>query len=178
MSDDLIPIGTYRAKPTVSGFITTKNGYPQFVIECEIVDGDHAGSRIAKYSGIANDEAMEWTLRDLRNCGWTGTDVMAANVDPNVEVRIKVEHETYEGKTRAKLKSIFSNDGGGGALAIKTQAMDEAKKREIGARMNALLKHLDASGGTSKPKPAARPAAARSNGNSMPSDDSDDGIPF
>lgn len=160
MNDELIPEGYYQAKPTASGFITTRNDHAQYAIECEITEGDHAGRRLTKFQGVESDEGMEYAIRDLRTCGWTGTDVVKAEVDPNVVVRIRVVHEHYNGETKAKLKSIFPLDGAPGLL-IQKQAMDDKRKREIAARMNAFVGAVDASAGKPRASNGAKPKAAR-----------------
>lgn len=159
MGIDLQP-GKYTGKPTCWGFTTTKNGYEQFAIEfaIEVHDADGVVSVVhaTKFGGMEG-EGFEYTVQNLRTCGWTGTDFNDVQLDTTKAVRLIVEDKgTGYG---AEIKSVYPLDSGGGVL-IKKQAMAEDKKRELAARLNARLAQLPATPGAATPKPnaGARPA--------------------
>ena len=64
----------YRAKAVAWALGEASTGTPQIGIEFEVQDGDQKGERISGYYFLS-DNAADYTLEKMRNCGWTGTDI-------------------------------------------------------------------------------------------------------
>lgn len=144
----MIPEGKYKARPTAWGLSESKNGHEQFAIGFEIVDGSEAGSTITWYGGFVNDMAVDITIKGIKACGWTGSDL--SNVDlPGTEVQLVIVHEEYNGKVSAKVK--FINGPGQGI-----KQMDPNKQKTFALKMRDRIKAFDAKNGTGAP--AAKPA--------------------
>lgn len=195
----MIPAGRHTARAMVSGWGKTKNGNHEFAIEFEIVGGEANGERIVAYLYFT-DGAFDRSIESLRACGWQGDDLGMLGTDDSLgrnEVQLIVEHETYDGKNRARVKWI--NRAGG---IPKRDELPKNELRSFAATMKGRIKALDAvkgnGGGTAaRPQPAAngtgqrpgaaatpRPAAQAPADDALPPDDfgdatgSDDEIPF
>lgn len=107
---NLLPAGTYRAKATDWKLGFTEKQDPQLGINFEILqDGPYKGWNTSKFLYFT-EKTFDRTIESLRYLGWTGEDMdelqnRGGGLDKN-EVSIVVEHETYEGKTRAKVSWI------------------------------------------------------------------------
>lgn len=146
----MIPEGKYKARPTAWGLSESKNGNEQFAIGFEIVEGSEVGSTITWYGGFSNDEATEITIKGIKACGWTGSDL--SNVDlPGTEVELVIRHETYNGQTRAKVK--FINGPGQGI-----KQMDPNRAKSFALKMQQRIKAFDAKNGTGSSAQAQKPA--------------------
>jgi hypothetical protein len=173
--------GWVSAKPSAWGLSPDRApGKEQFAIGFEIVEGPDTGKRITWYGGFVSDEATDYTIGTIKKCGWTGSDL--SNVELVEEpVRILIEYETYEGKTRAKVKAVGANGGG-----FKT--MDPVQAKSFAAKMANRVKAFDMKHGTGpKPTTGSRPAAQRPSSNGRvptppneygPAAGADDDIPF
>ena len=114
----MIAPGTYAARAVSAGLGETRAGKPQIAVEFDTgVDG-----RITWF-GYFTDKSQERTLQSLRYCGWDGSDLTdMSGIDSN-DVELVIEHETYEGKTRARVQWV--NKIGGIGLKSK-MAPDKA----------------------------------------------------
>jgi hypothetical protein len=194
---DLIPRGTYEAVAyvvdteefgqTYAQFGESKNkGTPQVVVNFEIVsEGEQAGRRIAwiGYFPPDNQDVSRRTVESLRYCGFTGNDLATAVTQTlDKKVQIVIDHEQYDGKTRAKVQWV--NRAGGGAYRL-TEGMKGDALRRFAAQMKAVVQSTE----SGAPRPAAgsqaRPGSAGKHRDVSapprddrppPSDDSD--IPF
>ncbi len=139
---DLYPEGNHLAKCKEWALTETKAGDPQVFLKFEDVDGREP----PPYFGGFGERSLPHTLKALRACGWTGTDITEiehaqCGLDSN-QVSLKVEHEEYEGKTRAKTR--FVNVPG---AALK--ALDPAKKASFAQSLKANILALE----MNQPKP-------------------------
>src|SRR3990172_9378378 len=76
-------------------------------------------------------------MESLRACGFTGDElVKLSEQNPDVEVQIVVEHETWEGKVRAKVKWINSLARG----FVLEEPLDDKSVRMFSAQMKGKLK--------------------------------------
>lgn len=160
----LIPEGRYRAfavpVTTMNGDTwcqigESKNGKPQAVVNFEILDGEEAGRRIAWF-GYFTEKTAARTVEALRYCGFTGDDLAAATVQPlEQEVEIVVNHETYEGKTSAKVQWV--NRAGGGGFKLE-KPMDRNGLNRFAAQMKNAVRQVPESPGA-KAERGAKPAA-------------------
>jgi hypothetical protein len=113
-----------------------EKGTLQVVVGFEILRGPHAGETIS-WIGYMTDKTSERTLKALRTCGFTGDDIDAFHAQrPENEVSIVVEHETYDGKARAKVQWI--NPPGGNVLV--TPPLEASEMRKLSAQLKATLK--------------------------------------
>ena len=89
--------------------------------------------------GYFTDAAWERTVESLRTCGWSGSDVSNIEDLGANEVELVIEDDTYDGKTRAKVKWI--NKIGGVALGAPLAG---DKMKAFAAAMQQKIKSLGA----------------------------------
>lgn len=170
----MIDEGRYKARATAAEWGIAGTGAEQIGVEFEILEGDFIGERISWYGFFATDKQTQFTIKALRAAGWQGDDLAElSSIDGSTDCVIEVEHEEYDGETRAKVK--FVNKPGG--IAMKT-VMTPEQRRAFAARMKGAV--LGANGG--------KPSAPPSNGGSRrpapsphpfaPNPDADDDINF
>ena len=143
----MIDAGKYKAraaKGELSESGTKKT--PCIAVEFQLLD---TGEFIWWY-GYLTEKTETRTLESLQHAGFAGADIagdlMAQGLGSR-DVELVIEHETYEGKTRARVQWVNSADGGGGS------AMPDDKKAAFAARMRGKLLAM---GG--RDAPAAAPA--------------------
>lgn len=144
-------------------FGKSQNGNPQVAVLCEILRGPQAGQRITWFGSFTDTvqksggTVADRTLESLRIFGFQGTDLDTfADQQPDNEVSITVDHETYDGKTRAKVQWV--NDPNRGiTLANPLQGGD---LRKFGAQFKSKLKGMPAVAG----KKAVREAPTAASG--------------
>lgn len=118
-----------------------QKGTPQVAVCLEILRGPYAGQKIT-WMGFFTDATEERTLKSLRLLGFEGDDLGAfVTQHPTNEVVAVVEHETYDGKTRAKVAWINDPTGGGMRMA---NALSGADLRKFGAKFKSALKAIPA----------------------------------
>ena len=126
--------GTYRAKAVEAKLGLSQNGNEQVGVRFALLDRE--GESITWY-GTFTEAATEIALRGLRAAGWKGDDLSDLSSLCNgsaPEVELVVERETYQDKTRAKVK--FINSAGG--LAMK-QALGPEQAKAFAERMRAKV---------------------------------------
>lgn len=145
----MIAPGTYRAKAVQWVLGESKSGVEQVAVDCSLLDENDAENARITWYGYFSEKAWERTVESLRLFGWTGADPTdLTGLDKNV-VELVVEHEEWEGKTRAKAKWV--NAPGGGLAMVAPLAGEKSKA--FGARMKALI--------ANKEKGSTPPAAAK-----------------
>ena len=131
--EPLTPEGDY---PVVAvkhsiGYAGTKN--EQIGVRLRVVNGPLKGKFLLWY-GSFSDKAVEFTIKALRALGFAGNDVadqaawdaMYARGD---EATAVVQHDTYQGKTKAKVAWI------NGADIVMHADMNDRDLKAFGARM-------------------------------------------
>ncbi|HVY62177.1 MAG TPA: DUF669 domain-containing protein [Planctomycetota bacterium] len=169
MSYEILPIGKYRARAIEAQLGETKTGKEQVVVRFELLNDGFEGQTITWFGVFATDKMAKRILEGLRACGWRGTDIGDLSGVTDCDVEIEVEHNTWEGKTSARVKWV--NRIGGGP-AVTPLAPDKA--RAFAARMKALAT-------TVKPpeeKPGAGSTAPPTRSTQAAMGVSDDDIPF
>ncbi len=147
---DLIPEGTYTARCKLWTISETNDGKPQLYLKFVGADG----FEIVAYKYFS-EKALPYTLAALRTLGWTGSDPLelengGGNLDRNV-VDLVVAHETYEGRTTAKVKYI--NEPG----ATRSTPLSADKRAAFAQSVKASILALEAG----KPKTqVAKPKTA------------------
>ena len=101
--------GKYKARANNWGLCKASTGTPQIGISFDLLD--LTGQTISYY-GSLSDNALEFTVKALRACGWQGDDVSnLQGLDAN-EVSLTVESEVYNGKSTLKVKWVNPPSGG------------------------------------------------------------------
>ncbi len=158
---DLIAQGKYQGRAKEWKLGETSTGKEQVAVEFEFRAGEQVHNLL--WFGFFTDAALETTLKALRACGWKGTDVLEldtpqADLSAN-EVTLVVEHEVYEGVTRARIRWVNGSSGVGVVNALPAE-----KRANFAQRMKASI--LAAEQGKPKASPptpapgAAKPAAS------------------
>jgi len=167
----MLPAGTYAAVvapvDTDHGPVSIQWGpgtaKSPFVaaVSFEILNGPQAGQRITAFLYFG-DNSVERSMESLRYCGFTGDDIdKFADQHPEIEVQIVVEHETYEGKTRPKVKWI--NKAGGGAFTFDAPLAPNDLRR-FSAQFKSKLKSIPAVTGKKAERQAPTAAPPDDNG--------------
>lgn len=131
----LIKEGRYAARVVSYGIPEVDQGKtPAVVLTFAFQeDGEH---RELTWYGYLSEKAIDRTMKSLIIAGFNG-DYLRNLCEPNAfeekEVSIVVEHETYEGKTRAKIKWI--NEPGAGQFK---SLHPEVVERQFGNLNSAL----------------------------------------
>lgn len=183
---NLIPKGYYNAMAapveTDEGrlwaqFGEAKSGTKQVLVHFEILDGTYAGSKLPWF-GYFTKDTIARTLESLRIAGFKGDDLETFPwQQPDQKVSITVEHNTYEGKTHARVAWVNKPGGGGVKLA---NPLGKDGLRQFAAQMKSYVKQAPEVAGEKgeRQPPSAAPA------DSPPPDDFnqgrpvDDDIPF
>ncbi len=194
MSDrELVPAGYYDAvaiaTPNEDGSSSyarlafAKNDTRQVCALFEITSGPHVGERLVWF-GFFTKDAGKRTVESLRIMGLKGNDLGALETTPlDQRVSIKVGHDEWEGKVRARVD--FVNAPGGGMVKLnKPMSKDEIRKFAAMMR-DSLAKVPEREGARVEPpaKASAPPAtpSADERGDAWEPDHapaSDDSIPF
>lgn len=161
----LLDPGTYRARAVEGALGTTSKGKEQVAVKFDLLD--FPGQTITWF-GYFTDATTNSTIRALRTAGWKGTDLSDLTDLSNPEtpeVWLVIEHDTYEGKTTAKVRWVNS----AGGLAMKN-SMDSGQAKIFAARMRDKVAAFDA---VAKQQGAAVPMTrngARSRDDGPPAD--------
>lgn len=132
-SGPLTPRGTYRARG-ISGTAQlgkTEGGAPQLAAAFEITEGPHTGTSLPWY-GYFTDRTKKRTLESLRLAGWSNDDIGEIEGFGDAEVDIVVGHNTWEGKTTARVDWV--NRAGSGGIALKSP-MNDAERKAFAAKL-------------------------------------------
>jgi hypothetical protein len=165
---DLVPIGYYRAVPVpavVDGqevsvqFGRSKvKGTLQAAVMFAILDeGSYRGRRL-RWMGYFTDDSVDRTIEALRLCGFKGDELSELPRQKlDQEVSITVEHEEYDGKTRAKVAWV--NAAGGGMKMANP--LNATELRQFSAKYKAKVRSKPAvDGPKAAPPSVAAPASA------------------
>lgn len=134
---NLIQVGKHKARAMKDSYEAgiDDSGKDYAYLGFEITDGPDKGRAIGRYFYFT-DAAKLFSIESLRNTGATfpGGDITDPEGIGDVECLIVIEHETWEGKTRAKIKYV--NKFGG----IKAEhKLDDSAKRSFRDRLKADL---------------------------------------
>lgn len=136
----MIAPGRYSARPIAVGLVDPKgNGAIQMMIELEI---PATGQTILWFGSLnknppprSDRSALAITVEALRALGWRGDDLHAVDFPPDAEATITVRHETYQGRTRAKVASIA-------APALERFAVAQDQAQQVGESLRAAVREL------------------------------------
>lgn len=173
----LIPAATYRARGAVGSAQLghTNDGKPQIAASFIISEGEHAGKSVPWY-GYFTEKTKKRTLESLRIAGWSNDDIADIEGFGDTEVDIVVGHNTWEGKTTARVDWV--NRAGSGGIALRNP-MSDAERKAFAAKLKGDAVVSRKAVGTPQPKAApkayGRPAPAP---REEPPPAADDEIPF
>ena len=98
-------------------------GTKSVMVYFELLDGPDRGT-VLPWWGYFTNKTSERTVESLRFMGFKGDDLFkAGEQELDQVVQVLVEHNTYEGKTRARI--AFVNAMGGGAMTLKNPLSDK-----------------------------------------------------
>lgn len=127
--------GRYPARAAEWQLGFAGNGTEQVAVVFRLLEEEHQGRTITWF-GFLTPDAAELTIKALITCGWTGLDMSdLSGLDTN-DVELVVEHETYQGKTSAKVRWI--NRPGSGGIRKENQ-MNEVQRRALAQKMRGLI---------------------------------------
>lgn len=139
----MLPKGTFSAVArggTLSE--SEKKKTPQVVVTFEITTAEHAGTTI-DWFGFLTDKTTDRTIESLRYAGWKGSDLadlsdLSSKDTPLVE--LVIEHEEYEGNTRARVQWVNRVGRAGKALPAEQAKALSARMRGAIAAVDQKLK--------------------------------------
>lgn len=111
MSDLIQEQDGVLAKPTYAEFGQSNTGKEQCALQFELLEGPDKGRKISAFLYFTQDTNTKRSVESLQYCGCTFPDGDVFNLDGfgTQDVRLVIEHEEWEGKTRAKVKWINSS---------------------------------------------------------------------
>ena len=150
-TNKLLPKGKHRAHAIRGAFGETSTHVPQVGVEFALDDEPDGIRTTTWYGTCGSPEAIAFTVKGLRVAGFVGndiTDLSSLEREDTPEVLLVVEHETYKGVTRAKVKYVNS----AGGVGMKNALTGEAA-REFAAKMRGAFAALDQESGGGKARP-------------------------
>ncbi len=117
----MIPAGNYKARAKEWALGMSQTGKEQIAVLFELVEGELAGQTITWF-GYFTDNTLDRTLDSLRHCGWQSDSLADLDHLDTNEVEVVVEEDTYEGKTRSKVRWVNRPS----RLALKDQLNPQA----------------------------------------------------
>jgi hypothetical protein len=132
----MLPIANYRARAIEGQMGFADTGTEQIAVTFEIIEeGDFEGHTITWF-GFLTEATTERTIKTLIVCGWEGDDLSDLRGLDRNEVELVIEHETYNGVKRARVKWV--NRPGSGAFVMK-RPMTDIQKRALAQKMRGLI---------------------------------------
>lgn len=158
---DLHEEGRFRATALEGDYGRAQTGTEQVAVLFKL----ETGAQLTWY-GYLSENAADRTLESLVHCGVSDLATLADLGSKDVEV--VVQHDTYEGKTRARIAFVNALGSGGVAMKNKASEADKASiaKRFKGNFLKLQKQHGDAPAASSASKPRAKATGT------------DDDIPF
>ena len=141
--------GKYRAQAKQWEIGEASTGTPQIGVCFALLD--HPGEEITWY-GFLSDAALKVTIKALRTCGWTGSDLDdLSGLDANEVSLVLVAEEYPAGSGTFATKVKWVNSVGGLAMG---KTLDADAKKAFAAKMKAKILAVD-------PSSAARHATSK-----------------
>ncbi len=123
----MIAAGRYQARAIEAALGESGNHNPQVAVHFKLEGVDETITWYGSFSenlGSGKKTPLERTIESLRLCGWVGDDLSNLQGVTDNDVSLTIEHDSYDGNVRAKVKWI--NPPGGLALKAPLSA-DRAK---------------------------------------------------
>jgi hypothetical protein len=132
------PVETEKGPVSIQWGPGTVNSPFTAAVSFEVLNGPCAGQKITSFLYFG-EKSAERSLESLRACGFTGDDIdKFSDQTPDIECQIVVEHETYQGKTRAKVKWVNAPYKG----FTFEQPLDAPSLRKYSAQLKSKLKGI------------------------------------
>ncbi len=153
MSYNNITKGNKVARPLSARIIKSGKGTLGFEVEFSFHEESIGGEERIRWTGWLSENALENTMATLVNVlGYSGNDEINEDgtlKDPNVlnwlkEVKLVIEMEEYNGKSRAKVKWVNALGGGGFQAAESSSLKNELKALGFTAAFLAAKQKLSA----------------------------------
>lgn len=135
MSDLIQAQENVLAKPLSMEWGVNEKGNDQCVVSFEILEGPDAGRRISAWLYFTVEKNSERSLESLRYCGcsFPDNDVTSTEGFGATDVRLTIEHDTYNGETKARVKWINSS------APFAGKPMDDGKKSAFRDRLRGYV---------------------------------------
>lgn len=168
-----VPAGRYQGRAVAGSeqYGETSNRNDQIVLELQLPE---IGQNVSTFL-VFSEKATPYSIRKLRACGWTGSDLSKLDgIDRNV-VAVEVKYEMYNGEEKMKVDIQT-----GGSVVLES-AHDDKKKRAFAAKHADFAKSIPV---VTQTPSASAPARPRTGGGAQPlppseyGDASNDDIPF
>jgi hypothetical protein len=156
----MITVGKHIGRARAWNLGEAKTGNEELSVDMTIKSGECAGQSITARLYFT-EKTFDRSIESMRYMGWKGDDLSNIQGLDSNDVEIVVEHEEYEGQTRARVKWI--NRIGGAAAA---KPLEASKAKSFAERMKARVARAD----------QERSAKAAANGEFTKPDTSD--VPF
>lgn len=151
--------GTYLGRPVNAVIGTAGTGTEQIAVKFELLD---VPGEFLTWYGFFTEKSFEITIKALRSCGWTGSDLsefeygrpMPFGMNKDVELVVELQAGN-DGLPRPKV--VWVNAGGG--MGMKNP-MKAGEAQAFATRMRARILAFDQGQGSappSSPNPPARP---------------------
>lgn len=151
MSETYSMAGTHRARAAEWALGMSQTGKEQIAVMFRITEGLHEGKHITWF-GFFTEGTLDRTLESLRHCGWDSDSLAELDSLGANEVDLVIEDETYEGKTRSRVKWVNRVS----KLALKEQMTpDQVKAFAARLRGKTVASKQKYTAGASAPKPRA-----------------------
>jgi len=142
--------GRFRARAIEGAWGHSNGGTEQCAVMFEL----ETGGKLTWY-GFMTEKTVERTMNSLIACGVSDLETLDGLGSDEVEVT--VEHDTWEGKTRAKIAWV--NRLGEGGVAMKNKVTGSEAKSMLSKHKGNFLK-LQKAAGVAPGKPASKPKPA------------------
>lgn len=151
---DIAP-GTYRGRAVGGALGETSSGGEQVAVEFELMDSTGAVGPHILWYGYFTEKAFDHTIRALRVCGWKGDMLTDLSGLTDNEVSLVIESETYEGRTKSRVRWV--NPAGDVGLGLKAPLTGD-KARAFAAKMRGRIAGVDQAerSRTERPQPYGR----------------------
>ena len=159
---NLLPEGYYEAVIEVFGPSESKSGMPQFAVVFKLTEeGPHKGKNITWFGSLKEGQPLDITVKNLTVMGMKSDDLADKNLlDKSTPVQLNVRHETWDGKTNAKVKFINKIGGGGFKPMGDGAKVALSLKESIRASQERLAREGNADAATHVPVAGAPSPAA------------------
>ena len=105
-----VPVGTWNARAISAALSYAKTGKEQVVVSFAILDGPGEGQSV-RWTGWFTEKTFERTICSLRYCGWKGDDLSDLSTVGESDCQVTVEHDSYDGKSHAKVSWVNALGG-------------------------------------------------------------------
>ncbi len=158
-------VGTFLGYAPIHGVDTTKNGYPQLVLQCEATH--FYDEEVEDYIEVADQELRAYLVlygkdgKPIRNCeqvkkvfGWDGASFQALAEMNISETRFlfRVEENTWEGNTSLQVSWIDDDE------ASPTRQISSLNTKDLQTLDTKFGLVKAGKKGATKPKPTGKPA--------------------